>query len=108
MGVVKNSTLPPALTIGHALAQSEPLARLRAQMQASSANFDTIRPLLPASLVPHVKAGPIDDDAWTLLADNASVAAKLRQVLPRLEAELLKRDGKRSAIRLKVQSGPRG
>jgi hypothetical protein len=105
--MVKNSTLPPALTIGHALAQSEPLARLHALLKASNANFDTICPLLPAPLAAHVKAGPVDEEGWTLLADNAAAAAKLRQLLPLMEAALLQRDGKRSAIRLRVQSGPR-
>jgi Dna[CI] antecedent, DciA len=105
--MVKNSTLPPALTIGHALAQSEPLARLRALLEASNANFATIRSLLPAPLAAHVKPGPVDDEGWTLLADNAAAAAKLRQLLPLMEAALLQRDGKRSAIRLRVQSGSR-
>lgn len=106
--MVNKSTLPPALPIGDVLAQSEPLARLRALLQASNANFDTIRPLLPGQLAAHVKPGPVDDEGWTLLTDNAAVAAKLRQLLPRLEAALQQRDGKPSAIRLRVQSGSAG
>jgi hypothetical protein len=35
------------------------------------------------------------------------VAAKLRQLLPRFEQALLERNGKPSAIRVRVQSGRR-
>ena len=37
---------------------------------------------------PFVKAGPIDEAGWTLLATNSAVSAKLRQMLPALEAHL--------------------
>jgi len=59
---------------------------------------------LPAALAPHVRAGPVDDDGWSLLAANASVAAKLRQLQPRLEEVLSRRGWQVSAIRIKVQS----
>jgi hypothetical protein len=36
----------------------------------------------------HVKAGPIDEATWTLLATNSAVSAKLRQMLPALEDRL--------------------
>lgn len=52
----------------------------------------------------HVKPGPVDEAGWSLLAANASVAAKLRQLQPRLEEMLRERGWEVSAIRVKVQS----
>jgi hypothetical protein len=95
---------PDALAIAHAIQQSEPLARLGALMRDSNARFEAIRPALPATLASHVKPGPVDDTGWSLLAKNASVAAKLRQLQPRLEDILRERGWQVSAIRVKVQS----
>jgi hypothetical protein len=96
---------PDALRIGQALQQSAPLARLQQLMHDSNARFEAIRASLPAALAPHVKPGPVDDAGWSLLAANASVAAKLRQLQPRLEDVLRERGWPVSAIRVKVQSG---
>ena len=51
---------------------------------ASNARFAAIASLLPEPLRAQVRPGPIDDEGWSLLVSNASVAAKLRQLLPRL------------------------
>ena len=96
---------PDALRLKQALQQSAPLALLQQLMRDSNARFDAIRPCLPAALAPHVKPGPVDDAGWSLLAANASVAAKLRQLQPRLEDVLRERGWPVSAIRVKVQSG---
>lgn len=95
---------PDALRLAQALQRSEPLARLGQLLRDSAARFDAIRPSLPAALAPHVKPGPVDELGWSLLAANASVAAKLRQLQPRLEAVLKERGWEISAIRVKVQS----
>ena len=60
-------------------------------------------PALPPALAASVSAGPVDDEGWSLLCANAAVAAKLRQLVPRLEEHL--RDAGRpvAAIRIKVQ-----
>jgi hypothetical protein len=96
---------PDALRIEQALQQSAPLARLRQLMLDSNARFEAIRSSLPAAMAAHVKPGPVDDAGWSLLAANASVAAKLRQLQPRLEEILRERGWQISAIRVKVQSG---
>jgi hypothetical protein len=93
------------MRLQQALQRSEPLARLGQLLRDSSARFDAIRPCLPAALAPHVKPGPVDELGWSLLAANASVAAKLRQLQPRLEEVLRERGWQVSAIRVKVQSG---
>ena len=95
---------PDALGIGQALQQSAALARLQQLMRDSTARFDAIRPRLPATLAPHVSPGPVDDAGWSLLAANASVAAKLRQLQPLLEDVLRERGWQVCAIRVKVQS----
>ena len=105
----KHSSRPPpvtpdALRIEQALQQSAPLARLQSLMRDSNARFDAIRFSLPAALAAHVKPGPVDETGWSLLAANASVAAKLRQLQPRLEDILRERGWEVSAIRVKVQS----
>ena len=74
--------------IAQAMARSEPLTALTQRLRASQARLDAVLPLLPAAMQPHVKAGPIDEAGWTLLATNNAVSAKLRQMLPTLEAHL--------------------
>jgi len=91
------------MRLEQALQRSEPLARLGQLLRDSNARFDAIHPCLPAALAPHVKPGPVDELGWSLLAANASVAAKLRQLQPRLEAVLKERGWEVSAIRIKVQ-----
>ena len=92
------------MRLAQALQRSEPLVRLGQLLRDSAARFDAIRPCLPAALAPHVKPGPVDELGWSLLAANASVAAKLRQLQPRFEAQLKERGWEVSAIRIKVQS----
>jgi hypothetical protein len=96
--------VPDSLPIADALERSAPLTSLRLRLQDSKARFAAIVGLLPAALARHVKPGPADDASWTLLAANASVAAKLRQFQPRLEERLRERGWQGSSIRIKVQS----
>jgi hypothetical protein len=93
----------PALGIAEALRGSAPLARLGERMRLSSAYLSAVRPVLPAGLVAHVHAGPVDDEGWSLLCANASVAAKLRQLVPHLEQRLKEGGHVVVAVRIKVQ-----
>ena len=68
-----------------ALGRSEPLAALMLRMRESKARFDAVCPLMPATLQGIVRAGPLDDSGWVLLAPHAAAAAKLRQLLPSLQ-----------------------
>jgi hypothetical protein len=74
--------------IGQALAQSEPLVLLTRRMRESQARLNAIQALLPPAMRAHVKGGPIDETQWVLLAGNNAVSAKLRQLVPALEAHL--------------------
>jgi hypothetical protein len=95
---------PNATRIEQALGMSAPLVRLQELMRDSNARFEAVRPVLPAALAAHVKPGPLDGEGWSLLVANASVAAKLRQLQPRLEDALKARGWQVTAIRIKVQS----
>jgi hypothetical protein len=96
--------VPDSLPVAEALRRSAPLAHLRERLQDSKDRYDAIRPHLPDALRAFVAAGPVDDEGWSLLAANASVAAKLRQLKPRLEDTLRQRGWQVSSIRIKVQS----
>jgi hypothetical protein len=69
----------------------------------SSARLKAIQSLIPASLRPAIQAGPIEGLSWCLILDNAAVAAKLRQLLPALQAHLQTKGWEINSIRLKVQ-----
>jgi hypothetical protein len=94
----------PALALGTALDQSQPLVRLMQRLQESRARFATIRELLPEALRDQVRPGPLDDEGWSLLACNGAAASKLRQLLPTLEAALLAGGWHVTAIRIRVVS----
>jgi hypothetical protein len=63
----------------------------------------TILPLLPLALSASVRPGPLDETGWSLLSANAAVAAKLRQLVPRLEERLRQSGHAVAGIRIKVQ-----
>lgn len=103
--------VPDALPIRQALDRCAPLQHLQQQLALARSCMEAVTPHLPPPLRPQVRPGPLDrdDNTWTLLAANAGVAAKLRQLLPRLEAALaasgVTRAAEPTAIRVRVQSG---
>lgn len=99
-----NARADRTLLIQEAMNRHTVLERLQQLMRESQSRLEGIRPLLPPALAAHVKAGPVDDAGWTLLAPNGAAAAKLRQLQPRLEAALRQQGWQVSAIRVKVQS----
>lgn len=94
------------LPLAAALDRSEPLTGLLQRIQQSKARLDAIAPLLPATLRADVRAGPLDEERWLLLVGNAAAAAKIRQLLPALDAALAQRGWAGPTIRIKVL--PRG
>ncbi|HEX2539809.1 MAG TPA: DciA family protein [Caldimonas sp.] len=103
---MQRRVIPPSLDvqpIAEALRSSAPLGRLAERMRQSNAAFAAVRPLLPGPLAAQVRPGPIDDSGWTLLCANAGVAAKLRQLAPRLEQRLHAGGIAVAEIRVKVQ-----
>lgn len=96
--------VPDVPTVKTALDRSEPLASLMQRLRASQQCMEAVRTVLPAGLLPYVQAGPLDDEGWTMLAANAAVSSKLRQLQPRLMEALVKKGLKVNAIRLRVQT----
>ena len=93
-----------AVTVQQASAESPTLAKLTALTRDSSDRLKAIELLIPAALRTAVQAGPIDGDNWCLLVKSNAAAAKIRQLLPALQAHLRSRGWEVTAIRLKVQT----
>jgi len=98
------SSTPFNLPLSTALGRSEPLASLLKRLRESQARFAAIQPLLPETLRAAVSAGTLDDSAWVLLAANASAAAKLRQMVPELQAALVADGWAGPDIKVKVSA----
>ena len=93
------------LALGDALSRSTPLAQLLRQAQQSRERFAAISALLPPGLREAVRPGPLDEEGWQLLAAHGAAAAKLRQLLPRLEQAAL--DNGWPAVPIKVRVLPK-
>jgi len=91
------------VTLLQASQDSPTLARLTELTKDSVARLKAIEPLIPGPLRASVKAGPIDGPVWCLILDNNAAAAKIRQILPALEAHLRVNGWEVTSIRLKVQ-----
>jgi len=85
-----------------ALAANESLARLGERLRLSQHCLDTVLPLLPAGLRTQLRAGPIDEQGWTLLVPNGAVSAKLRQSLPALLQRLQEQGLPPREIRVRI------
>lgn len=79
------------------------LASLLQRARESQARYAAVQPLLPPGLRDTVRPGPLDDDGWQLLVAHGAAAAKLRQLLPRLEQALLAGGWQRTPIKVRVQ-----
>jgi hypothetical protein len=91
--------------VQQAVGNSPTLARLAELVQDSNNRFKAIESLLPGNLRSAVKAGPIDGDSWCLLVNGNAAAAKLRQLLPLLQAGLQRQGWRVTNIRLKILIG---
>ena len=100
----RQSVVPLARPLGESLAGDGSLASLLARVRASQARLDALAGVLPGLLRQHLRAGPLDDDGWTILAANSAVASKLRHLLPTLEETLVAKGWQATSIRVKVQS----
>ncbi len=89
-------------SIAQALASSDALSSLTARVHASQARLAALQALLQAPIRAQVRAGPLDSEGFTLLAASQPVAAKLRNMLPALEACLVEQGFTQLPIRVKV------
>jgi hypothetical protein len=93
------------VSLQQAADESPTLARLAQRARESGERLKTIEFLIPLSLRAAVRPGPIEGAEWCLLVGNSAAAAKLRQVLPALKAELGRRGCEVNSIRVKVERG---
>ena len=100
--MTSDRSLPQALSVYQAAGNSPSLARLTELVQESSDRLKAIESLLPAALRPAVQAGPIDGETWCLLVSGNAAAAKIRQLLPLIQARLIGKGWKVTSIRLKI------
>jgi hypothetical protein len=98
--------VPPAMPLADALQGSEPLARLAARLKDSKRRFECIEAVLPPPLAGLAKPGPVVAHGWTLLAVTPAAAAKLRQLVPLLDARLVTSGFSPLPIRVKVANFP--
>ncbi|MCY7371187.1 MAG: hypothetical protein LH479_10055 [Polaromonas sp.] len=94
--------LKNAVSAYDAVTGAPKLAHLARLGWESNARLAAIAPLVPEALRPYVKAGPLDDKSWCLLVSGNAAAAKLRQMLPSIQAHLKNSGLTVPSIRLKV------
>jgi hypothetical protein len=95
------SAVPLGISLARALDQNTSLADLARRLEQSNARYAAIRLHLPEPLRAQVRAGPVDDQGWSLLASNA---AKLRHLLPRLAETLREQGWPELPIRVHIRS----
>ncbi len=96
-----------ALTLMEAAQESPSLARLTELTRESSLRLHALQNLIPSPLRNAIQAGPIDGTEWCLLVNSNAAAAKLRQMLPALQAHLNSQGYSVEKIRLKILQNPR-
>lgn len=90
------------LSFSQAIDASPSLVRLTDMVRESADMLKSVQRLLPLALRIHVKPGPFENGDWCLLVSNNAAAAKVRQIVPTLQAELQSSGRKVTAIRIKV------
>jgi len=100
--MVSRLSTPGTMGIDSALDGSVPLSRLLARVRESRERFAAISALVSPALLEQMRPGPLDEEGWSLLVANGAAAAKLRQMLPRLQETLAARGWPGPPIRVKV------
>jgi hypothetical protein len=89
----------------HQAAEESPtLARLAQLARDSGERLKAIESSIPPALRSAIRPGPIEGTTWCLLVDGSAAAAKLRQLLPVLQAKLNRLGWEVTSIRLKQGS----
>ena len=96
-----------AVTLMEAARESPSLARLTELTRESSLRLKSLQTLIPGPLRGAIQAGPIEGAEWCLLVNSNAAAAKLRQMLPALEAHLRSQGHSVEKIRLKILQNTR-
>ena len=91
------------LSLEQAVGEAPSLAALQERIRASQHYLHIVRPLIPAALRLHIKAGPIQNSEWCILVSSAAASTKLRQLLPAMQQVLTQNGAQVDAIRIKIQ-----
>ncbi|MGN7984976.1 DciA family protein [Burkholderia sp. 22313] len=89
--------------VSEVLNRTDAFAALRAGVEQVASLQRDLAALLPDYLANHVEPGSIKDGTLTLFAAHNALAARLRQVEPRLLADLQKRGWPVSTLRVRVR-----
>lgn len=93
-----------AITVLQATEEAPTLGKLAALARESQERLHAIEPLLPGALRSSLTPGPIEGNCWCLLVRSNAAAAKVRNLIPSLIAELNRRGWMVKEIRLKTQA----
>ena len=93
-----------AVTLQQAADASPMLAQLAALTRESSERLKAVESLVPPALRPALQAGPIEGMTWCIMVKSNAAAAKLRQLLPAMQAHLRSKGWQVNVIRLKIQT----
>ena len=93
-----------AVTLQQAADASPMLAQLAALTRESSERLKAVESLVPPALRPALQAGPIEGTTWCIMVKSNAAAAKLRQLLPAMQAHLRCKGWQVNVIRLKIQT----
>ncbi len=93
-----------AVTLQQAADASPMLAQLAALTRESSERLKAVESLVPPALRPALRAGPIEGTTWCIMVKSNAAAAKLRQLLPAMQAHLRSKGWQVNVIRLKIQT----
>jgi hypothetical protein len=94
----------PPVPLHQAAEESPTFARLAQLARESGERLKAIEAAIPPALRASVRPGPIDGTTWCLVVNSSAAAAKLRQLLPVLQSELISAGYQVTAIRLKLGS----
>ena len=100
--MTQHRRLAPTVTLHQAVGESASLVRLTQLVRESNDRLKAIQTLIPSNLRPAIQAGPIEGETWCLLVSGNAAAAKIRQLIPLMQASLLRQGWKVKAIRLKI------
>lgn len=94
-----------AISAHYAAENAPQLANLARRAQESAKRLAAVLPLIPDALKTSVQAGGLDEKSWCLIVTSNAVAAKIRQLMPLLEARLHAEGLAVAAIRVKILIG---
>lgn len=76
--------LPGTVALSEALQDNPTLGSLLQRWRIAQQCMQAAKEILGPQLAPSLRAGPVEDRQWTLLASSGAAASKARQLLPRI------------------------